>query len=92
MLGTVATDSVHVDGAPRFVATLSSLMEMQEGNLAIEAPAIELSSSALVRLSGIPFGLLAWAHSCHTGNMACGQCRGCAKHATTMREIGLDPF
>lgn len=92
LLGTVVTDRVHADGGPAFLAALSSLMEMQEGGIRVEAPALDLSSAALVRESGVPPGLLAWAHSCHVGNLACGRCRGCAKHFTTMRELGRDPY
>jgi 7-cyano-7-deazaguanine synthase len=92
LLGTVVTDRAHADGSPLFVSALSSLMNMQEGGIVVEAPAIELSSAELVRTSDVPVGLLAWAHSCHVGNLACGRCRGCAKHFTTMRELGFDPY
>jgi 7-cyano-7-deazaguanine synthase len=34
--------------------------------------------------------VLAWAHSCHTGVLACGRCRGCVKHYETWRELGWD--
>lgn len=92
LLGAVITDRVHADGGPEFVAALSSVIALQEGGIVVDAPAIELSSAALVRASEVPAALLAWAHSCHVGNLACGRCRGCAKHFTTMRELGLDPY
>jgi 7-cyano-7-deazaguanine synthase len=92
LLGTVSTDRAHVDGAPAFIEALSALLAMQEGGVTVSAPAVEMTSADLVRSSGIPFGLLAWAHSCHVGTLACGQCRGCAKHFTTTKELGLGPY
>jgi 7-cyano-7-deazaguanine synthase len=92
LLGTVSSDRVHADGAPSFVEALSSLLAMQEGGLTLEAPGIAMSSADLVRTSAIPHGLLAWAHSCHVGTLACGRCRGCAKHFTTTKELGLGPY
>lgn len=92
LFGAVVTDRVHADGGPQFLAALSSVVALQEGGIVVEAPAIDLSSAALVRASEVPAGILAWAHSCHVGNLACGRCRGCAKHFTTMRELGLDAY
>jgi len=92
VLGTVLSDRVHVDGAPPFIDALSALMCMQEGKIRVIAPAVEMSSADLIRTSAIPLGLLAWAHSCHVTNLACGRCRGCAKHMTTTSELGLDPY
>src|SRR3546814_5423621 len=80
MIGALRTDGVHADGRPEFIEMISALMQMQEGGLRVSAPAIELSAAELVRISGIPQSVLGWAHSCHTGNLACGQCRGCVKH------------
>jgi 7-cyano-7-deazaguanine synthase len=92
LLGTVASDAVHADGTEPFVKALSHLMELQEGHLRVEAPAIRLSSAALVRQSAVPIEVLAWAHSCHVANFACGFCRGCAKHFETMKELGIGPY
>ncbi len=92
LLGTVLTDRVHADGAPPFIDAMSALLTLQEGALALHAPAIEMTSAELVRVSGISQGLLAWAHSCHVGNLACGRCRGCSKHFTTMQELGIGPY
>lgn len=92
LIGTVASDSVHADGTPQFVKLLSTLMEMQEGNVRIEAPAAELDSVELIRRSGVPADVLAWAHSCHVSNLACGRCRGCAKHFNTTRGLGIGPY
>lgn len=91
MIGALRTDGEHADGRPEFVERISGLMEMQEGGLRVTAPAIELSAVELVRSSGIPQSVLGWAHSCHIGNLACGQCRGCIKHYKTWKELGWDP-
>jgi len=88
LIATVGTDSIHRDGTKEFVRKISDLLAMQEGAMLVEAPAIDMSTVDLVKLSGIPYSLLAWAHSCHTGNIACGQCRGCVKHREVVAELG----
>jgi len=79
ILGTVATDSQHADGQPAFVAAIDTLMGLQEGALRVTAPASGLTTLELVHTSRVPRDLLAWAHSCHKADVACGQCRGCNK-------------
>lgn len=91
-IGIVKSDRQHVDGSPDFVRRFSELLAMQEGGLALEAPAIDMTSVELVRASGVPFEVLAWAHSCHTRNLACGRCRGCAKHFQTMKDLGFAAY
>jgi len=91
MIGTLATDSVHADGRPDFIETMSRLMSLQEGGITVSAPAISMTAAELVKTSGIPREVLAWAHSCHVGNFACGQCRGCVKHYKTWEALGWDP-
>ena len=86
MIGTLRTDDLHADGTKGFVQSMNALFELQEGALRIIAPAIDLSAAELVRSSGIPFHLLAWSHSCHVAETACGFCRGCRKHYETMME------
>jgi 7-cyano-7-deazaguanine synthase len=92
LLGTLRTDCGHADGTPLFVQTLGQLMRLQEGGIILEAPAIELSAVELIRISRVPMEVLAWAHSCHVGEYACGLCRGCRKHYETLAELGLDPY
>jgi 7-cyano-7-deazaguanine synthase len=92
VIGTVKTDGVHADGTPGFIEVLSTLLEAQEGGLTLEAPAIEWTSTQLVQHSEVPIEVLAWAHSCHTLNFACGRCRGCRKHFATMEELGIGPY
>ncbi|RDU98287.1 7-cyano-7-deazaguanine synthase [Trinickia dinghuensis] len=90
MLGTVRSDGSHRDGTPEFVAALDLLLSMQEGGMHVECPAIHLSTAELARVSGVPSELLAWAHSCHKANVACGDCRGCNKYFQTLQELQGD--
>jgi 7-cyano-7-deazaguanine synthase len=88
-IGTVCSDGEsHLDGTPQFVRLTDALMAYQEGGLRVEAPAIEMSTAELVRHSGISAGLLAWSHSCHKADIACGNCRGCNKYLSTYAELG----
>jgi 7-cyano-7-deazaguanine synthase len=88
LVGTVASDKRHADGSEDFILRLNALLEMQEGGVTLEAPAIKLNSLALVRESGVDLSILAWAHSCHSSNIACGHCPGCTKHSEVMQAIG----
>jgi 7-cyano-7-deazaguanine synthase len=92
VLGTVATDIVHVDGRVEFFDAMHKVLKMQEGGLELEVPAIHETTTALCQRVSVPFELLAWAHSCHVSEYACGLCRGCNKHRETMRELGNDEY
>lgn len=92
MLGSVASDGSHADGRPEFYERIGALIRMQEGAIRVSAPAIELSTVELVRQSGAPRELISWAHSCHTGPLACGACRGCTKHYDVMKELYGAPY
>ncbi|CAI8943111.1 7-cyano-7-deazaguanine synthase [Pseudomonas sp. IT-P4] len=91
-LGTVKSDCVHRDGSQEFIDAISKLMAIQEGEMTVEAPAINLSTLELVRVSGVPRDMLAWAHSCHKSTVACGNCRGCNKYFEVWNELehGVD--
>jgi 7-cyano-7-deazaguanine synthase len=91
MIGALATDREHADGRPDFIEAISTLMSLQEGGITVAAPAISMSAAELVKISKIPREILAWAHSCHIGNFACGQCRGCVKHYKTCEALGWTP-
>jgi 7-cyano-7-deazaguanine synthase len=86
-LGTVKSDGSHRDGTPEFIGAISRLMALQEGGMTVEAPAIELGTAELVRKAGVPRDMLAWAHSCHKSNVACGRCRGCNKYLEVWGEL-----
>lgn len=86
-LGSVKSDGSHADGTPAFVSALSALLSLQEGGMKVEAPAIELSTAELVRVSKVPMDQLAWAHSCHRANVTCGRCRGCNKYFEVLEEL-----
>lgn len=92
LIGCLKTDGAHADGTPAFVSTLDALLRLQEGSIKLEAPAIELDAVELIRTSSIPQEVLAWAHSCHVGEYACGYCRGCHKHFTTHSALGLGAY
>jgi len=91
-IGALRTDGFHADGRKEFVDALSALLAMQEGGLRLEAPAAGFSANELVKVSGIPMDVLAWSHSCHKSDFACGYCRGCEKHYLTMKAIGVEPY
>lgn len=92
LIGTLVTDAQHADGNPEFVKTISNLLFLQEGKMILEAPAINMTASHLIKISNIPLEILAWSHSCHTSEYACGMCRGCRKHYETMVELGFPAY
>jgi 7-cyano-7-deazaguanine synthase len=87
MTGSVVSDGSHADGRPSFYKAIDVVTALQEGGIQISAPALTMSTAELVQASGVPREMLAWAHSCHTGNLACGQCRGCIKHYQVTKEV-----
>lgn len=92
IIGTVASDACHADGTSAFIEVMSKVLELQEGALRLQAPALQESSVQLCRRAGVPHSVLAWAHSCHVSEYACGTCRGCIKHRITMRELGFGEY
>lgn len=90
-IGTVKSDGEsHRDGTSEFVARMDSLTAYQEGGLHVVAPAMEYTTEELVRMAKVPPGLLAWAHSCHKADIACGNCRGCNKYLAVFSELGSE--
>ena len=87
LIGALRTDGFHADGTFEFVDRMNHLFDLQEGNLTVQAPAIHLDAVELVRASEIPEEVLAWSHSCHVAEYACGFCRGCRKHYETMEAL-----
>lgn len=92
MVGALATDGFHADGTPAFVDQLNKLLAIQEGGLSVIAPAIHLTATELVAMSGVSPDILAWSHSCHVSEFACGFCRGCRKHYETMEACFGTPY
>jgi 7-cyano-7-deazaguanine synthase len=88
LFGAVASDRQHSDGSPAFFSALNELFACQEGALVVSVPAIEMASVTLLRIAKVPLEILAWSHSCHVSNLACGECRGCNKHTQIFSELG----
>lgn len=87
LVGSILSDSFHADGKRDFYERISALTSHQEGSIRVEAPAIDMDATELLRTSGIPISLLGWTHSCHTADFACGLCRGCQKAFQLFRSI-----
>lgn len=92
MLGSVASDGVHADGRGEFYVAVDALLALQEGGMRVTAPALDMTTVELVRRSGVSRDVLAWAHSCHVGDLACGACRGCVKHYWVTDELYGDAY
>lgn len=88
LIGTVAGDSLHIDGRADFFSSLDQLMALQEGGLRVRAPAIGMSSNELITQSGVSNSIIGWTHSCHISKIACGSCPGCAKRRAVLIEAG----
>jgi 7-cyano-7-deazaguanine synthase len=87
MVASVKSDGFHTDGTLEFYKLIDQLINYQEGHLKVTAPAINLMSHELVILSKIPSEILCYAHSCHTGNIPCGTCRGCRKYISVFKKL-----
>lgn len=90
LVGSVRSDAIHGDGTNAFFAAMRSVLACQEGALKLTAPAISMTSQELVSASSIPLDTLLLTHSCHTGDLACGSCRGCQRRFTTFQALGLE--
>jgi|SRR6185295_5881824 len=91
IIGMVESDSFHGDGRREFLEAFNKLLATQEGRLRVLAPALAMSSVQLIQRSGIPLDVLAWSHSCHVSEWACGSCRGCAKQLDVRLALGHEP-
>jgi len=90
IVGSLKSDSFHLDGTKAFYRKLDAVLSMQEGNIRISVPAISFTAMQLIKTSRVPISLLGWTHSCHKAEYACGQCRGCNKHLQVMEELLYD--
>lgn len=91
-IGAVVTDGSHADGRSEFFEAMNQLLRLQEGGMVLETPAAEDTTVSLCRRLSVPFEILAWSHSCHVSEYACGRCRGCCKHRGSMRELGYGEY
>lgn len=89
-VGSVLSDGAHADGTKLFYENASTLIKLQEGNIAVSVPAIEMNTIDLIKKSEIPLSTLLWAHSCHTSNEPCMHCNGCKKYLFTLQQLGVD--
>lgn len=88
LVGSVSTDGDrHADGTAAFFSALAGLLALQEGGMTVSAPAVAMTTEELVTASGAPDSLIAWAHSCHVADLACGRCPGCVKHERVLRGL-----
>ncbi len=88
MLGIVAGDGDrHGDGTPGFRSALDTLVRRQEGGIRILAPHIDALPHVLLQRSGLPKEVVNQTHSCHTSDLACGECPGCARRAAVLQRI-----
>jgi 7-cyano-7-deazaguanine synthase len=87
IVGSVSDDAGHRDGTVEFYDLAHRLVAMQEGGLNVRAPALDRQSSALVRGSELPEGVIGLTHSCHSSDFACGLCPGCLKREAVIAEM-----
>lgn len=87
IIGTVVGDDAHPDGRPEFLEAMDQVVS-QQSRVRVVAPALGLTTLDLVRKAGVPPSLLGWTFSCHTGEWACGSCRGCNKHRNVIACLG----
>lgn len=90
LVGSVKSDKSHIDGTVKFYKMISELVELQEGNVIVDAPAISFTTNDLIKESKVPLSILRWAHSCHTSNIPCMRCNGCKKYLYTIQQLGID--
>jgi 7-cyano-7-deazaguanine synthase len=89
LVGSVRGDGErHADGRSDFYEALATVLALQEGGLTVSAPAVAMTTAGLVQASGAPDSLLAWCHSCHVSDLACGGCPGCVKNETVLASLG----
>ncbi len=88
-LGSVRPDGLrHADGRTAFYRALDELLNLQEGNVGADAPALSMTTQELIRRSDIGDDVLAWTHSCHRADIPCNECPGCYKRAEILLSLG----
>lgn len=87
VIGTVRGDEAHKDGTPLFIERMREILSLQECSIALEAPALALTTLELIEASETPLELLGWTHSCHVADHACGTCRGCERNLDVFERL-----
>ena len=87
VIGTVKSDNIHSDGTSQFISAMEQALIAQNSNLKLSAPAHDMTSEELARVSGISADLMRWTFSCHRANVACGGCRGCSKTLEILNKL-----
>ena len=86
IIGTVRGDGkAHKDGSKAFLRRINGLLLCQEGAVTVAAPAINMKTGDLLRVSQLPESILGWTVSCNKSLLPCGECRGCRKRAAVLR-------
>lgn len=86
LIGTVSGDLIHPDGTAAFVDAMNRVLRTQ-GAFSLSAPALGIDAQELLARADLPTCVLGWTFSCHTGEWACGRCRGCWKHDELKRSV-----
>ena len=87
LFGSVKSDAFHADGRKSFFDTFNLLLKTQEGQVEVEAPALEYTTKEYIDQFSVPIRILGWSHSCHVGEFACGNCRGCFKRMEVLASL-----
>ena len=90
ILGLVA-DDIYGDCRAEFISGLNGVLDAQQAELSVVAPAIGLSTLQLLIKSGVPKELLSLTLSCHVADYACGRCAGCLKSKAVLRRYRRPP-
>lgn len=86
IIASVKND-IYQDGKADFFEKINDLFAVQEGDIKVSAPAVNITTLELIKRSKIPRSILAWSHSCSVANYACGNCRSCIKHLQVLKEL-----
>jgi len=87
LLGTVIGDSQYADGRPQFQAAMNALMALQEYPVRVETPALQSTSTELVRRVGVSARVASLTHSCSRAPRSCGDCGSCLKSREVLAEV-----
>lgn len=89
-VGSVSGDGDrHVDGTARFFNQINDLTSMQEGNVTVSAPALDVTTEELIAQAGLRQSVLGWTTSCHVSDLPCHACPGCWKRERVFERLGL---